>query len=241
MGDRLKTQKTVIVTGASGLLGRDIATHLFSLGYEVVGIDRRDDTTPDGVEVRACDITSSEQVAALMRELEARGARIYGLVNCAAIIPTTGLWDIEADAFLQTMNVNTWGTLNMSREVARSMMNSSEGRIINIASVAGYIGGLVGGPDYAASKAGVIVLTKVLALELAKHNITVNAVAPGALTSPATEVLTDEQRGQLLSRIPLGRLGDKSEIVASIANLLEANAGYITGSTLDVNGGVFLR
>lgn len=235
------TQKTVIVTGASGLLGREIAVHLASQGYDVVGIDREDGTTPDGIQVRACDITSTEQAGALMADLDSHGAKVYGLVNCAAIIPTTGLWDIESDGFLRTLQVNTWGTLNMSREAARLMVKASEGRIINIASVAGYIGGLVGGPDYAASKAGVIVLTKVLAMELAKHNITVNAVAPGALASPATDALTDEQRGQVLSKIPLGRLGDKREIVASIANLLEKNAGYITGSTLDVNGGVFLR
>ena len=235
------TNKTVVVTGANGVLGRALTGQLEATGYTVVGVDREAAAAPGGVGVEACDITSTEQVGALLADIADRGLSVYGLVNCAAVIPTAGLWEIERDEFLHTVHVNTWGTLNMSREAARLMKDSSEGRIVNIASVAGYAGGLVGGPDYAVSKAGVIVLTKVLAKELAPHNITVNAVAPGALASPATEALTDEQREQVVGSIPLGRLGDTREIVASVSNLLADHAGYITGSTLDVNGGVYLR
>ncbi|WP_017615650.1 SDR family NAD(P)-dependent oxidoreductase [Nocardiopsis salina] len=235
------SERTVVVTGANGVLGRALAGHLAATGYEVVGLDREAAATPEGVGVEACDITSTRQVVALLSDIADRGLSLYGLVNCAAVIPTAGLWEMDQDEFLHTVHVNTWGTLNMSREAARLMKESSEGRIVNISSVAGYIGGLVGGPDYAVSKAGVIVLTKVLAKELAPDNITVNAVAPGALAGPVTQNLTDEEREQVVGSIPLGRFGDTREIVASVSNLLADHSGYITGSTLDVNGGVYLR
>lgn len=235
------TDKTVVVTGANGLMGQEVIRALSAQGYAVLGLDRESATSADGVEVKACDVTDPNQVRSVFDDLRKQGAQLHGLINCAAIIPTTGLWDVESDAFLKTVHVNTWGTLNTSREAAKIMKESEGGRIVNVASVAGYVGGLVGGPDYAVSKAGVMVLTKIMAKEFAPSNITVNTVAPGALASPATDALTNEQRETVLAKIPLGRLGSKQEIVHSIIHLLSEDAGYITGATIDVNGGAYLR
>lgn len=234
-------QKRVVVTGALGMMGRRVVDDLVASGFTVLGIDREAAAHPSGARVVSSDVTDQDAVRDVLTEFAGDEAGLYGVVNCAALIPTAGLWDIDAEAFLKTIQVNTWGTFNVAREGARLMMKNKVGRIVNVASVAGYIGGLVGGVDYAASKSGVMVITKVLARELAGSGITVNTVAPGALESPANDALSEDSRALLLSKIPTQRLGRMSEIVHSIEHLLSEDAGYITGSTIDVNGGVYLR
>ena len=233
-------RRAVIVTGASGLVGGSVARTVAEAGYEVVPVDVRAGTV-GGLDVTACDITDTQQVVQLMESIQTGGAQLYGLVNAAAVIPTAGLWDVQVDGSMTVLKINTWGSLNIAREASKLMAAGGAGRIINIASVAAYTGGLVGGPHYAASKAGVIVLTKVLAKELAAQGITANAIAPGALDSPATQALPDEARTALVDRIPAGRFGTRDEITGAVTYLLTPAAGYMTGATLDINGGVHLR
>ncbi|WP_024819498.1 SDR family NAD(P)-dependent oxidoreductase [Arthrobacter sp. 31Y] len=231
----------VIVTGAGGLLGRAVTSALAEVGYQVVPVDRIGGQTQNDIEIRVCDVADQQEVEGLVEDVTSQGYELYGLVNAAALIPTAGLHEVDAQEFAAVMNVNAWGSFNMARVVSRAMAQSGKGRIVNIASVAAYAGGLVGGPHYAASKAALIVLSKILAKELAVDGITVNAIAPGALESPATSGLSEEVRAGLISRIPKGRLGTMAEIANAVVFLLSPAADYMTGATLDINGGVYLR
>jgi 3-oxoacyl-[acyl-carrier protein] reductase len=241
MNAEMPSGKVVIVTGALGQVARTVARTLNQSGFDVIPVDRIAGNVEGIPEVIACDVTDAAQVAALMEHVKSRGAGLYGLVNAAAVIPTAGVDDVGAEEFAAVMNVNAWGSFNMAREASLLMTEGGLGRIINIASVAAYSGGLVGGPHYAASKAALLVLTKILAKELAGRGITVNAIAPGALDSPATKALSDDSRDALLTRIPKGRFGRREEIAAAVEFLLTPAADYMTGATLDINGGVHLR
>ena len=178
-----------------------------------------------------------EAVDALPKQaIEAMG-RVDILVNNAGITRDNLFMRMSDEDWSSVMDVNLTATMKLCRGVLRGMMKARWGRIINISSVVGAIGN-PGQANYAASKAGMIGMSKSLAYEVASRGITVNAVAPGFITTPMTDKLTDDQKSGLLSQIPAGRMGEPSEIAAAVAYLASPQAGYVTGTTLHVNGGM---
>ena len=168
--------------------------------------------------------------------IEAMG-RVDILVNNAGITRDNLFMRMSDEDWSSVMDVNLTATMKLCRGVLRGMMKARWGRIINISSIVGAIGN-PGQANYAASKAGMIGMSKSLAYEVASRGITVNAVAPGFITTPMTDKLTDDQKTALLSQIPAGRMGEPSEIAAAVAYLASTQAGYVTGTTLHVNGGM---
>jgi 3-oxoacyl-[acyl-carrier protein] reductase len=243
--------RTAIVTGAAQGLGEAIARALHRQGHSVVFADVRDEAAraaaatidPNGeraigvwIDVR--DRASFERVFA---DAIARFGRVDVLVNNAATTVSRPFFDIEQDEWDDVLAVNLRGVLFGCQIAGLHMRELGWGRIVNLASLAGQQGGLVGGAHYSASKAGIIVLTKIAAVALAPHGVTVNAVAPAAIDGPVMASLSPEQVAELASRIPVGRIGRPEEVAALVAYLVSDEAGYATGATFDLNGGLFMR
>lgn len=237
-----------LVTGASRGIGRAIARELASQGFVVVGTA----TTEAGAaavsaelaEFPGCvgavlDVTDAVAAQALIDRIVAQHGTLHVLVNNAGItrdMLAMRLKDEDWDAVIDT---NLKAVFRMSRAVLRTMMKHRYGRIINITSVVGASGN-PGQSNYAAAKAGVAGMTRALARELGSRNITVNCVAPGFIETDMTAGLSAEQHKALLEQIPLGRLGQPSDIAHAVAYLASANAAYITGQELHVNGGMYM-
>lgn len=238
-----------LVTGASRGIGRAIAMALGAHGAKVVGTATSDDGAHgvqtalaaagiDGTGLRL-DVCEAAACSALISEVETRFGAISILVNNAgvtrdnlALRMSDGDWD-------QVLETNLKAVFRLSKLVMRGMMKARYGRIINITSVVGASGN-AGQANYAAAKAGVAGLTRSLARELGSRNITVNCVAPGFVETDMTKALSEAQREALLGQIALGRLGRPEEIAAAVSYLASPAAGYVTGSTLHVNGGMYM-
>ncbi len=238
------TGKSALVTGASGGIGGAIARALHAQGAVValsgtrVGpLEELAGALGERVHVLPCDLSDGEAVAALpKRAAEAMGA-VDILVNNAGITRDQlfmRMSDADWDAVIA---VNLTSVMRLSRGVLRGMMKARWGRIVNISSVVGVTGN-AGQANYTAAKAGVIGMSKSLAAEVAGRGITVNCVAPGFIATPMTEGLTDEQKAKISANIPAGRMGTPEEIAASVVYLAAEEAGYVTGQTLHVNGGL---
>ena len=244
------TSPVAIVTGAGRGIGEAIARRLARDGARVACVSRTEANaartaeainaaTPDAARPYAADVADRKAVAALCEKILAEFGRVDILVNNAGLT-RDGLamrmseedWDIVIDTNLK-------GAFNFIQGVMRPMVKQRSGRIINIASVAGLTGN-PGQANYSASKAGLIGLTKTLARELASRSITVNAVAPGFITTDMTTVLPDPVKNAVLGQIPLGRFGDPEDIAAAVAFLSCPGAKYITGQTLTVDGGMVM-
>ena len=238
------TDKTALVTGASGGIGAEIARVLHAAGATVALSGTRVEPLEalaaelgERAHVLPCNLSDMEAVDALPKQaIEAMG-RVDILVNNAGITRDNLFMRMSDEDWSSVMDVNLTATMKLCRGVLRGMMKARWGRIINISSIVGAIGN-PGQANYAASKAGMIGMSKSLAYEVASRGITVNAVAPGFITTPMTDKLTDDQKTALLSQIPAGRMGEPSEIAAAVAYLASTQAGYVTGTTLHVNGGM---
>jgi len=236
-----------IVTGAGRGIGRAIAARLHAEGYGVLVADIDAAAAHDaalalgpGATAMEADVACPDDAAALVaRALEQWGG-LYALVNCAGIMRSVKLEDLDAYAWDRTMAVNLRGPFLLSKAALPHFKERRAGRIVNISSLAGQSGGIMVGADYSASKAGLIALTKVLARELAPYGATANAVAPGTTESAMAASFTAEQRQKLTSMIPLGRLGTAEEVAALVAFLASDEAGYITGATININGGLLM-
>ena len=168
--------------------------------------------------------------------------RLDILVNNAAITSTKSIWEVGMDEWDAVMAVNLRGTFIGSRAAARQMRRQGAGgRIVNIASIAGQTGGVAAGPHYAASKAGILLLTKAFARELASDRITVNAVAAAAIEGPNMQNLSQADRDRIVKSIPIGRFSRDGDVTSAVIYLASEEAGFVTGATIDVNGGLFLR
>jgi len=248
-GQEANTVQTALVTGASRGIGRAIALELARRGYRVVGTATSDAGAQAITEALAgfpgcrgarLDVNDAAGVTALVDGLVKETGGLHVLVNNAGITRdniTVRLKDADWDAVVDT---NLKAIFRLSREVIRPMMKQRWGRIISITSVVGAKGN-GGQANYAAAKAGVAGLTRSLAHELGSRNITVNCVAPGFIDTDMTDVLPEAQKAALLQQIPLGRLGRPEEIANAVAFLASEQAGYITGSELHVNGGMYMN
>ncbi|MBE0566342.1 MAG: 3-oxoacyl-[acyl-carrier-protein] reductase [Krumholzibacteria bacterium] len=240
------TRGAVIVTGASRGIGRAIAEDLAAAGYRLALVARDAQrlqevaaALPAGAEVMTCpaDIADPARVQAVVDEVQARYGAVWGLVNNAGVTADGLLMRMSAEAWKRPLAVNLDGTFHFTRAVAPLMMRQREGRIVNISSVIGLTGN-AGQANYAASKAGIIALTKSVAKELGGRNVTCNAVAPGFIATDMTADLPDKVRADMLARIPLKRFGEGKDVAGVVRFLLSPEAAYVTGQTLVVDGGM---
>ncbi|MDW0111812.1 3-oxoacyl-[acyl-carrier-protein] reductase [Sporosarcina saromensis] len=244
------TGKTAIVTGASRGIGRAIALLLGEEGAKVVvnysGSEAKaaevvETITKAGGEAIAfqANISEIDQVKAMIdATMEAFGS-IDMLVNNAGITRDNLLMRMKEDEWDDVININLKGVFLCTKAVTRQMMKQRSGKIVNLASIVGVTGN-PGQANYVAAKAGVIGLTKTTAKELATRNITVNAVAPGFITTDMTDALPEDVKEQMLSAIPLGKLGSSEDVAGAVAFLLSSDADYITGQTIHVDGGMVM-
>jgi 3-oxoacyl-[acyl-carrier protein] reductase len=237
--------RTALVTGATGGIGRDIAKALHAQGATVVLSGTRAEALEtlrvelgERARMAPCNLADTAAVEALPKAAEAAaGAPIDILVNNAGITRDNLFLRMKDEEWDQVIAVNLTAAFRLSRAVLRNMMKKRWGRIVSITSVVGVTGN-PGQGNYAAAKAGIIGMSKSLAAEVASRNITVNCVAPGFIVSPMTDALTGDQKSALLGRIPAGRMGTPNEIGAAVVYLASEEAGYVTGQTLHVNGGM---
>ncbi len=238
------TGKTALVTGASGGIGGAIATALHGAGATVALSGTRIDPLNelaaklgDRAHVVPCNLSDRAAVAALPKTaIEAMGG-LDILVNNAGVTKDNLFMRMKDEEWDMVLDINLTSTMILMRAVMRPMMKARWGRIINISSIVGVTGN-PGQANYAASKAGVIGMGRSVAHEVASRGITVNAIAPGFITTAMTDKLTDDQKSALLTGVPMGRMGTSDEIAAAAMYLASNEAGYVTGQTLHVNGGM---
>jgi 3-oxoacyl-[acyl-carrier protein] reductase len=236
---------TALVTGASGGLGSAIAKSLSAQGARLAlsgsNADKlesfRSGLGADHVAL-PCNLSDGAAVDQLVPQaLDALGGKLDILVNNAGVTRDNLLMRMKDEEFEDVIRINLEAAFRLMRAAAKPMMKARFGRIISVTSVVGVTGN-PGQANYVASKAGLIGMTKAVAQELASRNITVNAVAPGFMASAMTEALTDQQRAAILARIPMGAMGTGDDIGAACVFLSSREAGYVTGQTLHVNGGM---
>ena len=238
------TGKNALVTGASGGIGGAIATALHDAGATVGLSGTRVEPLEalaaelgDRVHVLPCNLSDPDAVDALPKQaIEAMGG-LDILVNNAGITRDQIFMRMSDEEWQSVIDVNLTATMRLCRGVMRPMMKARWGRIINISSIVGATGN-PGQVNYAASKAGMVGLTKSIAYEVASRGITANAVAPGFIATAMTDKLTDEQKDKINTQIPAARMGAPEEIAAAVLYLASNEAGYVTGTTLHVNGGM---
>jgi 3-oxoacyl-[acyl-carrier protein] reductase len=245
------SDRVALVTGAAQGIGAAIAETLHRQGARVAIADVRVDAAAqtsaaiDPASTRAVpvevDVRSRESVARAFETAEAALGPIDILVNNAAVTAQGSVWEIEPEDWDDVMAVNLRGALLCCQIAGPAMAARGFGRIVNLASLAGQQGGTVAGAHYAASKAGILVLTKILAKELADKGVTVNAVVPAAIRGPVMDTMPAERLAALERTIPVGRFGEPAEVAALVAFLCSGDAGYITGAALDINGGLGMR
>ena len=238
------TGKCALITGASGGIGADIARGLHSAGA-TVGLSG---TRVEPLETLAaelgerafvlpCNLSDAEAVTALPKQAVDAMGSLDILVNNAGITRDNIFMRMSDEEWASVLDVNLTSTMRLCRGAIRGMMKARWGRIVNISSVVGSTGN-PGQANYAASKAGMVGMSKSIAFEVASRGITVNCVAPGFITTAMTDKLNDDQKSAILTQVPAGRMGEADEIAAAVLYLASEEAGYMTGATLHVNGGM---
>ena len=238
------TGKCALITGASGGIGGEIAKSLHAAGATVGLSGTREAplqelaaTLGDRAYVLPCNLSDADAVNALPKQAAEAMSAVDILVNNAGITRDNLFMRMSEDEWNAVLEVNLTATFRLCKGVLRGMMKSRWGRIVNISSVVGATGN-PGQGNYAAAKAGMVGMSKSLAFEVASRGITVNSVAPGFIETAMTDKLNDDQKSAILQQIPAGRMGTSEEIAAAVLYLASPEAGYVTGSTLHVNGGM---
>ena len=238
------TGKCALITGASGGIGGAVAQALHSAGATVGLSGTREaplvalaQALGDRAHVLPCDLADPASVEALPKAAVATMGAVDILVNNAGITRDGLMLRMTDDDWQAVIDVNLTAAFRLSRGVLRGMMKARWGRIVNVTSVVG-TGGNPGQANYAAAKGGLTAMSKSLAGEVASRNITVNCVAPGFIVTPMTDKLTEAQKAGLLSGVPMARMGEAAEVAAAVLYLASVEAGYVTGATLHVNGGM---
>lgn len=240
------TGKSALITGASGGIGAAIARSLHAAGATVALSGTRVEPLQalaaelgGRAFVLPCNLSDPVAVEALPKAAIAAMGAVDILVNNAGITRDNLFMRMSDDEWQSVIDVNLTATFRLCRGVVRGMMKSRWGRIVNITSVVGHSGN-PGQGNYAAAKAGTLAMSKSLAIEVASRGITVNCVAPGLIATAMTDKLNEEQRARILTGVPAGRMGEAVEVAAGVLYLASPEAGYVTGTTLHVNGGGFL-
>lgn len=238
------TGMKALVTGASGGIGSAIATalaqqgaHLALSGTRIDALTALAGTLGSKTIVLPCNLSEHHEVDSLLPKAAEMLGGIDILVNNAGITRDNLSMRMKDDEWAQVISVNLEACFRLCRAAMKPMMKARFGRIINITSIVGVTGN-PGQANYAAAKAGMIGMSKSMAAEVASRGITINCMAPGFIASPMTDALTDDQKSKLTEKIPAGRLGEGIDIAAGVAWLASREAGYITGQTLHINGGL---
>ena len=238
------TGKNALVTGASGGIGADIARALHAQGASVGLSGTRTEPLEalkaelgERAYVLPCNLSDLEAVDALPKQAVDAMGSVDILVNNAGITRDNLFMRMSDEEWQSVLDINLTATMKLCKGVMRGMMKSRWGRIVNISSIVGATGN-PGQANYAASKAGMIGMSKSLAYEVASRGITVNAVAPGFIQTAMTDKLNDDQKAGIMGQIPAGRMGTPDEIASAVLYLASTEAGYLTGATLHVNGGM---
>jgi 3-oxoacyl-[acyl-carrier protein] reductase len=249
MNESVINKKIALVTGASRGIGASIAVEMARQGFLVIGTA----TTVKGSEIITqmfgldkleglglpMDVNSNQSISDLITKINLDHGEISVLVNNAGITRDTLLMRMKEEDWDSVINTNLKSVYKLSQAVIKGMMKKRYGRIINISSIVGHMGN-AGQTNYAATKAGISGFTKSLAQEIGSRDVTVNCVAPGFIDTDMTRALSDDQRQQLLGHIPLGRLGTPADVAHAVCYLASDLAGYVTGETIHVNGGMLL-
>ncbi len=241
------TDKTALITGASGGIGEAIAKTLHAQGATIAISGTRSEKLEevaanlggDRVHVTPCNLADREAVGKLVGEAEAAMGKVDILVNNAGITKDNLFMRMKDDEWDDVIAVNLTAAFTLMRSALRGMMRARSGRIVNIASISGIIGN-PGQPNYSASKAGLIGMSKSLAREIAPRGITVNCIAPGFIATPMTDELNEKQVEQIAAAIPTGTFGAPDDIASAVLYLSSDEAKYMTGQTLHINGGMVM-
>mgnify|MGYP001025855740 FL=1 len=238
------TGKNALVTGASGGIGGAIAKALYDAGAtvalsgtRVAPLEELAASLGERAHVLPCDLSDAEAVNALPKQAADAMGSVDILVNNAGITRDNLFMRMSDEEWASVLDVNLTSTMRLCKGVIRGMMKSRWGRIVNISSVVGATGN-PGQANYAASKAGMVGMSKSIAYEVASRGITVNCVAPGFITTAMTDKLSEDQKAQILTQVPAGRMGEADEIAAAVLYLASPEAAYVTGTSLHVNGGM---
>ena len=235
--------KTALVTGASRGIGRAIALEFKEKGYSVIGTATSETGAAElndiGIQGYVLDLNSHESIDSFWQKLEDNNKNISLLVNNAGITRDNIVLRMSDEEWSDIMNVHLYGTFQLCKRSLKMMLKSKWGRIINISSASASIGNR-GQSNYAAAKAGVEAFTKSLAKEVGKRDITINAVAPGFITTDMTENNDGVNEDYLIKEIPLGRFGEPAEVANLVTFLCSEEASYITGQTIHINGGLYM-
>ena len=243
------TDKVCLVTGATRGIGKAIAAKLGAQGATVIGTATSeggaqsisDALSASGIKGRGLvlNVSEADSIDAAIKAITEEFGAITVLVNNAGITRDNLMMRMKEEEWDDIMNTNLKSVFRLSKAVMRGMMKARSGRIINITSVVG-VSGNAGQANYAAAKAGVIGFTKSLAQEIASRGVTVNAVAPGFIQTDMTSALTEEQQAKMTANIPAGRLGQPDDIAAGVVFLASDESAYITGTTVHINGGMYM-
>ena len=235
--------KTALVTGASRGIGRAIALEFKEKGYSVIGTSTSEAGAAElndiGIQGYVLDLNSHESIDSFWQKLEDNNQNISLLVNNAGITRDNIVLRMSDEEWSDIMNVHLYGTFQLCKRSLKMMLKSKWGRIINISSASASIGNR-GQSNYAAAKAGVEAFTKSLAKEVGKRDITINAVAPGFISTDMTENNDGVNEDYLIKEIPLGRFGEPAEVANLVTFLCSEEASYITGQTIHINGGLYM-
>ena len=238
-------KKKVLITGASGGIGSSLVKKFLSLDAEVLGSGTNLEKLEklknnfNKIKVKKFDISSHSQIENFINEVSEELGGLDILINNAGINRDNLSLRMKDDEWQKVIDINLTSTFLLSKYAIKKMMKSNSGRVINITSIVGHTGN-IGQSNYAASKAGIIGMSKSLSIEYAKKNITINCVSPGFIVSDMTNSIPEKIRSILLSKIPMGKMGSGEDVSNCVAFLSSDEASYITGETIHVNGGMYM-